>query len=172
MVYQVNIESISININDKVRNTILKRLETYDFPYVTSVENKNALRNVFKQYFEEKKSFLWLKGQISHIATKSRGIVPTAMTESNRLHTGGLGDLLLSKGITKCVTVHSYGLEGMSSRCKKNIDGKTLDIKEIIKNSFPDSISDLNKDIPMIPQHVNCRHVMAPLEKDEKVITS
>jgi len=166
MPYNVNVLRISTDINEEVRKAILKRLQTYDFRVVTSVSNKTALRNVFKEYFEKQRSFEWLKSTISPIAEKKRGIVATAMTEPNRLHTGGLADVLLAKGDTNCTTIHSYGTEPMSARCKKNIDDKILNINEILTNSFPSSVSDLNKDIPMIPQHVNCRHVMAPLEKN------
>ena len=107
-----------------------------------------------------------MKSAISPIAEKRRGIVTTAMTEPNRLHTGGLADVLLAKGEKNCTTIHSYGAESMSVTCKRNIDNKILNINEILTNSFPSSVSDLNKDIPMIPQHANCRHVMAPLEKN------
>lgn len=163
MTYNVNVESIAIDIDDKVRNAILTRLETYDFPYVSTVPNKTALRELFKKHFKEKHTIDWLKGQLEGMVTSRRGIVPIAMTETNRLHTGGLADVLLSEGKTQCTTVHSYGMEGMSSKCGSNLEGKTLDIREILVNSFPSSTSELSRDIPMIPQHVNCRHVMSPL---------
>lgn len=55
----------------------------------------------------------------------------------------------------------------MSPVCRRNLEGKQLDIEEIIKNSFPKKYEDLRRtDIPMIPQHVNCRHVMAPIEEE------
>lgn len=161
--YKVNVESITIDIDEKVRAAILKRLETYDFPYVTTVPNKIALRELFKIHFQEKHTIDWLKGQLEDLVTSRRGIVPIAMTETNRLHTGGLADVLLSEGKTQCTTVHSYGEEGMSSKCRTNLEGKTLDIKQVLANSFPSSFGGLNSDVPMIPQHVNCRHVMAPL---------
>ncbi len=162
MTYNVNVESISIDINDQVRGTILQRLEKYDFPYVTSVTAKSVLKKIFQTYFENKESFSWLKGQISSIA-KPRGVVPIAMTETNRLHTGGLADILLAEGEKQCTTIHSYGDVSIAASCIKHIHEKTLDIKEILENSFPNSISGLNNDVPMIPQHPNCRHVMAPL---------
>lgn len=163
MIYNVNVERIALDIDEQVRSAILKRLETYDFPYVTTVTNKAALRELFRKYFQEKHTIDWLKGQLENLVTSRRGIVPIAMTETNRLHTGGLADVLLAKGETRCTTVHSYGMEGMSIKCGTHLDGKTLDINEILRNSFPTSVSDLSKDIPMIPQHVNCRHVMAPV---------
>ena len=88
------------------------------------------------------------------------------MTETNRVHTKGLGTVLLRQGHSKCKTIHTYSLvTPMSPTCRINLEGKILDIQEIIYNSFPNNIDDLNnKNIPMIPQHVNCRHVMAPLE--------
>lgn len=162
MTYNVNVENISFDINKEVRSAILQRLEKYDFPYVTSVTDKSALQKIFQTYFENKESFASLKDQIRGIANKPRGIVPTAMTEPNRLHTGGLADFLLAKGETKCTTIHSYGAVPIAHSCIKHIHEKTLDIKEILKNSFPESISGLNSDVPMIPQHPNCRHVMAP----------
>lgn len=165
MTYKVNVESIAIDISENVREAILKRLDTYDFPYVTTVSSKESLREIFKKYFTEKHTIDWLKNEISKISTNRRGIVPIAMTETNRLHTGGLADVLLSEGKTQCTTVHSYGMEGMSIQCKTHLDGKTLDIAEVLQNSFPISTSDLRLNIPMIPQHVNCRHVMAPSEK-------
>ena len=164
MTYNVNVESIAIDVNDKVRSAILARLETYDFPYVSTVPNKVALRELFKKYFKEKHTIDWLKVQLESLVTSRRGIVPIAMTETNRLHTGGLADVLLSEGKTQCTTVHSYGDEGMSPKCRMNLEGKTLDIRQVLTNSFPSSFSGLNSNVSMIPQHVNCRHVMAPLE--------
>lgn len=164
MTYNVNVKSIAIDIDDEVRNAILRRLETYDFPYVSTVQNKPALRELFKKHFQERHTIDWLKGQLESLVTSRRGIVPIAMTETNRLHTGGLSDVLLSKGKTQCTTVHTYGMEGMSPNCRNNLEGRTSDIREILANSFPRSTNDLSRNIPMIPQHVNCRHVMAPLE--------
>lgn len=95
-----------------------------------------------------------------------RGVAAVAWCETNRLHTMGLGTVLLSKGIKKCTTVHSYGRRPMSPVCHNNLEGKQLDIQEVINNSFPKRYEDLMRtDIPMIPQHPNCRHVMAPIEE-------
>ena len=170
MTYNVNIDTLSQDINDEVRSAILTRITKYDFPYVSTIPNKVALRDVFKDHFENKRSLAWLEGQLSRLITSKRGITPTARTETNRLHTGGLADVLILKGETKCTTVHSYGMTGMSPKCQNNIDGKTLDIKAILVDSFPKSIADLNKDVPMIPQHVSCRHVMAPL--NDKILNN
>jgi len=78
----------------------------------------------------------------------------------------GLGAVLLSRGEKKCRTIHSYGYTSpMSLICRNNLEGKQLEIEQIIKNSFPKNYAELSRtDIPMIPQHVNCRHVMAPIE--------
>ena len=95
-----------------------------------------------------------------------RGANAAARSETNRLHTKGLGTVLLKQGQTKCKTIHTYSYTTtMSEECRRNLEGKTLDIEEIITNSFPANIKSLNKkDLPMIPQHPNCRHVMSPLE--------
>jgi len=54
----------------------------------------------------------------------------------------------------------------MGTACRINLEGKILDIKEVLNNSFPATIDGLRRtDVPMIPQHINCRHVMAPIEK-------
>ena len=163
MVYNVKIGSIAQDINNEVRNSILLRLQTYDFPYVSTVPAKKALQNVFRDHFTNKRSLEWLESQIAPLAVRKRGVKPTAWNETNRLHTGGLADVLLSKGETQCTTIHTYGKSRMDSICRKHIEGKTLEIKTILENSFPKATSDLNKDVPMIPQHVNCRHVMAPI---------
>ncbi|MCE2507244.1 MAG: hypothetical protein J4F36_12420 [Nitrosopumilaceae archaeon] len=56
----------------------------------------------------------------------------------------------------------------MSSVCIKNIENKILDIDEVLSNTFPQERLDiLKKDVPMIPQHVNCRHVMSPINEFE-----
>jgi len=165
MTYDVNVESIAQDISDEVKESILNRLSTYNFPYVSTIPNKNALREVFKEYFTKRKDFDWLKNEISKLVTNKRGIVPTAMTESNRLHTGGLGDLLLKKGQTRCMTIHSYGdTSKIDYKCLKHIHNGELEINIILQNSFPDSVDGLREDVPMIPQHVNCRHVMSPLD--------
>jgi len=168
MAYNVNVVSIAEDVPVVVQKSILTRLESYDFPFVSTVPDKKALRSVFTDYFQNRRNFSWLKNEISKLVTKKQGIVSTAMTETNRLHTGGLSDVLLSKGITKCTTVHSYGMTPISPKCRKHIHEKELNIETILKNSFPEKFSGLNADIPMIPEHVSCRHVMAPL--DESVL--
>ena len=88
-----------------------------------------------------------------------------AFTEPNRIHTMVLGDMLLSKGISQCKTTHTYGMEQMSPVCQANLEGKLLDIKEVLSNTCPPTYQDLLRiDCCMIPQHVNCRHVMSPPE--------
>lgn|SRR4030042_252658 len=166
MTYKVRIEHIAEDIDDKVRNAILEYLPNYNFTYSTTVTNKEALKKIFIEHFQKRHSLDWLKEQIFRIAINRRGVAPIALCETNRLHTRGLGTVLLSKGQTKCTTVHTYSYTTpMSNDCRRNLEGKTLDIKEIITNSFPQKVEDLNrKDIAMIPQHYNCRHVMAPLE--------
>ena len=167
MTYNVRVESISQDISDEVRDAILEFLQIYDFPYVTTVRNKAALNQVFIEHFQKRTTLDWLKKQVFRLTDRPdlRSTTAIAMTETNRLHTKGLGTVLLAKGQTKCKTIHTYGKTPMSSACRNNLEVETLDIQEVITNSFPKSIDDLNrKDIPMIPQHPNCRHVMAPLE--------
>jgi len=88
MAYKVNVESIAEDVPDVIQKYILKRLELYDFPYASTVPDKKALRAVFKEYFEKRTGFSWLKSAITPLVTSRRGIVPIAMTETNRLHTG------------------------------------------------------------------------------------
>jgi len=166
MTYTVRIDTIAQDINDEVRNAILEFLPNFDFPYTTTVTNKEALRKVFIEQFQRRHSLDWLIQQIYGLNNNMRGATAAARTETNRLHTKALGTILLSKGETQCKTIHTYGYTTpMSDMCRKNLEGKILDIKEIITNSFPTTIEGLNrKDIPMIPQHANCRHIMAPLE--------
>ena len=166
MTYKVRVDYIAQDISDEVRDAILKFLPSYDFPYSTSVPNKASLRQVFTEHFQKRHSLDWLKEQILRISPSRSGYAAVALCETNRLHTKGLGTVLLAQGQTRCRTIHTYGYTTpMSPACRSNLEGKILDIREIITNSFPKNISDLNrKDIPMIPQHINCRHVMAPLE--------
>ncbi|MFC1987388.1 hypothetical protein ACFLVH_02450 [Chloroflexota bacterium] len=166
MTYKVRADSIAQDISDDVKNAILEFLPSYDFPYVTSVTNKVALKQVFTEHFEKRTSFDWLKKQIYRLTNNRRGVAAVAWCETNRLHTKALGNILLAQGRTKCKTIHSYGdTTPMSLECRNNLEGKTLDIREVITNSFPENIDGLNKKaIPMIPQHFNCRHIMAPLE--------
>ncbi len=120
---------------------------------------------MFIRHFTTRSSIDQLKRDIRRLVSSLRGVTPIAMCETNRLHTKGLGTVLLRKGQTNCTTVHTYGQTPMSPECRRNLEGKILDIEEVIMNSFPEKISDLNrKDVPMIPQHMNCRHIMAPLE--------
>jgi hypothetical protein len=171
MPYNVRTNRIAQDIDDDVRESILKFLEKYDFPYVTSVIDKSALRAVFIEHFKNRHDLEWLKQGVYALARREgrslRGVAAVAWSETNRLHTMGLGTLLLSKGIKKCTTVHSYGRIPMSLACRNNLEGKLLDIQEVIGNSFPKKYEDLMRtDVPMIPQHVNCRHVMAPIEEE------
>lgn len=168
MLYKVRADRIAQDIDDEVQKQILEFLKTYNFPYVTAVLNKSALRDVFMEHFKNRHELEWLKQQVYALATTKdlRGVAAVAWCETNRLHTMGLGRLLLSKGKKKCTTVHSYGNRPMSQACRDNLEGKTLDIQQIIDNSFPKKYEDLlRRDIPMIPQHPNCRHVMAPIEE-------
>lgn len=171
MSYNVRVDRIAQEIDDEVQKLILEFLKTYKFPYVRSIMNKSALREVFIEHFKNRHNLAWLKQRLYYLARQEgkslRGIAAGAWSETNRLHTAGLGNLLLSKGIKKCTTVHSYGSRPMSPVCRRNLEGKQLDIEEIIKNSFPKKYEDLRRtNIPMIPQHVNCRHVMAPIEEE------
>lgn len=162
MAHDVNVESISHDIDEEVRRSIISFLQTYDFPYVTIVLDKNKLRQIFMEHFTNRRSLDWLKDGINSVAHKKIGVATVAMTETNRVHTAGLANLLLSKGILTCKTVHSYGRKGMSVECRRNLEGKMLDVGEILKNTFPSRLVDLDrKDVPMIPQHMNCRHVMS-----------
>lgn len=172
MPYNVRADRIAQDIDDDVRERILKFLDTYDFPYVTSVRDKSGLLAVFIEHFKNRHSLRWLRERVYALARREgrdlRGVAAVAWSEPNRLHTMGLGTLLLSKGIKKCTTVHSYGRRPMSPVCRNNLEGKQLDIQEVINNSFPKKYEDLMRtDVPMIPQHVNCRHVMAPIEEEE-----
>lgn len=166
MTYKVRIDTIAQDISDEVRDAILEFLPNFNFPYTTTVTNKEALKKVFIEHFQKRHSLDWLIQQIYRLNNNMRGATATARSETNRLHTKALGNILLSKGETQCKTTHTYGYTTpMSDVCRKNLEGKILDIKEMIENSFPQNINGLNrKDIAMIPQHANCRHVMAPLE--------
>ena len=165
MKYRVRVESIARDISDEVKAAILNFLPSYYFPYSTTVTDKEALQRIFIEHFQERHSLDWLKGMIEKLSHNPRGASATAWCETSRLHTKGLGTVLLAQGQAKCVTIHTYGNTPMSQACRDNLEGKILDIKEVIANSFPENVEDLNRtDIPMIPQHFNCRHVMAPIE--------
>ncbi len=166
--YNVRADSIAQAIDYGVRQAIMGFLRTYDFPYVTSVGNKSALREVFIEHFRTKHSLDWLKDRVYTLATSKdlRGVATVAWSETNRLHTIGLGKALLSKGKETCTTVHSYGDSPMSEECRTNLEGKILHIQDIINNSFPKTRDELSRrDIAMVPQHWNCRHVLAPVEE-------
>jgi len=182
--YNVQAELIAIQIDDEVKNRILDFLKTYDFPYVKSIKNKPALREIFVEHFENRHNLKWLKNEINAVARREdlspADLETIALSETNRLHTQGLGSLLLSKGIKKCTTENSYGTRAMCESCWKNLEGeprvinditvkskpKILDIEQVIKNSFPTCYGDLMRtDVPMIPQCPNCFHTMAPLEE-------
>ena len=172
MPYKVRVDSIAQDIDKEVQESLLGFLKIYDFPYVTSITNKKALHEVFVEHFTNRHNLDWLKRSLYKLAGLEGGnlggVAACAWSETNRIHTMGLGSVLLSKGIKKCTTVHSYGYSRpMSPVCRQNLEGKELDIQEIIDNSFPKTYQDLKRiDIPMVPQHVNCRHVMAPIEKE------
>jgi len=170
MVYNVRVDSIARDIDVDVQKVILDFLPTYDFQYVTCIKDKNALRGTFSEYFKNRRDLAWLKHSVYILANRegrnTRGVAACAWCEPNRLHTFGLGTVLLSKGIKSCRTIHSYGYSvPMSPICHNNLEGKQLDVRQVIDNSFPKTYAELTRqDIPMIPQHVNCRHVMAPIE--------
>lgn len=170
MVYNVRVDSIARDIDAEVQTAILGFLGTYDFPYVTCIKNKTALRGLFTEYFKNRHDLAWLRQGVYVLAQREdkdlRGVAACAWCEPNRIHTFGLGNVLLSKGTKQCCTVHSYGYSSpMSPICRNNLEGKQLEIEQVIKNSFPKTYGELKRtDIPMIPQHVNCRHVMAPIE--------
>jgi hypothetical protein len=110
--YNVNVESIAIDISDLVRKQILLFLEDYAFPYSSSINDKQVAGEVLVEHFRKRKSIGWLREQLSLICYKRRGIEMNARGETNRLHTMGLGRVLLGMGLSKCTTVHSYGISG------------------------------------------------------------
>jgi len=125
--YNVRAEHIAEDVSDEVRALILEFLKTYDFPYVTTIRNKTTLRNAFMEYFKDRHNPEWLKQKVYELAKVEgrpnlRGVAAVAWCETNRLHTMGLGRLLLSRGIRKCTTVHSYGRTHMSSVCQANLE--------------------------------------------------
>lgn len=166
MAYTVRIESLAQDVPDVIKDSILLFLKTYDFPYVSSVQDKSELRNLFLDHFTNRKSLDSLVNTIKNIASKPQYATSVAWTETNRVHTAGLTNVLKSKDQTKCKAIHTYGETSMSSTCVTNLEGKILDIDMVLANTFPESRADiLKKDVPMIPQHVNCRHVMSPIDK-------
>jgi hypothetical protein len=180
--YNVQVEYIAKQIDEEVKAKILDFLENWDFPYVQPISNKTALKTIFKKHFEERHTLKWLQNEIVALAKQedvdSDQVRTVALSETNRLHTMGLGSVLLSKGIRKCTTENSYGTRPMSEACWRNLEGKPkvvnnitvkskpkiLDIQEIINNSFPEKSSELERtDIPMIPQNSSCYHIMVPV---------
>lgn len=61
MTYKVRVDNIAQDISDEVRDEILTFLTSYDFPYVTTVANKTALKQVFIEHFQNRTSLDWLK---------------------------------------------------------------------------------------------------------------
>lgn len=47
MPYPVRIESLAQDVPDIIKESILSFLKTYDFPYVSSVQDKSGLRDLF-----------------------------------------------------------------------------------------------------------------------------
>lgn len=178
MSYNVRADRIAQDIDDDVQKTILDFLKTYDFQYATCIDDKEALRDLFIEHFRDRHNLAWLKQRLYKLASiegkNLRGIASCAWTETNRLHTMGLGRVILSKGMTRCTTVHTYGRpKSMTDVCTRNLEGKEFDIQEILNNTFPRTLKETTRtDIPMIPQHLNCRHVMAPVQKERQLITT
>ena len=171
MPYAVMADRIAQDIPEGVRSQILDFLSTYDFPYVTTVSesNKERLKDIFREHFVDRHDLPWLRDQISSIALP-RGVAPIAFTETNRMHTRGLGQLLLNRGETACKTIHSYGSGTMQPVCIANLEGRALNISEILRNTFPADIRELSRnDVPMVPQHPNCRHVLSPFRDDMQI---
>lgn len=165
MPYIVRIEFLAKDVPEIVKTSILTFLKTYDFPYVSSVQNKSKLRDLFIDHFTNRRSLDSLVSAIKNIASKPQYATSVAWTETNRIHTAGLANVLESKDQTKCKVIHTYGETSMSPACRVNLEGKILDIDTVLKNTFPASRTDILKtDVPRIPQHVNCRHVMSPID--------
>ena len=165
MAYSVSIDRIAEDVPTEVRDEILLFLLDYGFPYVATVSDNERLRAVYSSHFTNRQTLDWLKDRLEQISSSRRGVVAIALTETNRIHTWGLSKVLLRKGQTKCTTTHSYGVGyEMSPACIANLEGRELDIREILGNTFPADVRELQRvDIPMVPQHVNCRHVLSPI---------
>lgn len=54
MPYNVRADRIAQDINDEVKKSILDFLKTYGFPYVTTIADKSALREVFIEHFKNR----------------------------------------------------------------------------------------------------------------------
>lgn len=170
MSYPVKIESISRDIPLEVRKSILKEVETYTFPNVGCFRNKDRLREIFKRYFKRPTSLRYLKRQLYSLAIREGipklGIASIGWTEINKLHTLGLGRLLLERGIFECQATHTKGYTPTSYLCRRQLENKTLNVITILNNTLPGS--GYLRENTRIPQHYNCRHIMAPLNKDLK----
>jgi len=167
--YNVRVNHIAEDVPAAIQAELIDFVSKYDFPHVTAITDKAWLREAFTEYFRNRHTYEWLKAQAYAKARAEgrdlRGVAAVSMCEPNRIHTGALGNYLLKKGQTKCRTIHTYGIDPMQPSCRMNLEGKILDIKTVLVHSFPAAYDDLKRtDIPMIPQHVNCRHVMAPLD--------
>ncbi len=163
--YSVRVDRIAEDVPVEVRDEILVLLRDYGFPFVATVSDKERLTAIYSNHFTNRQTLDWLKDQLEQISSTQRGVVAIALTETNRLHTWGLAQVLLKRGQTKCTTNHSYGVgHQMSPTCVANLEGRELDVGEILANTFPSDARELKRiDIPMVPQHVNCRHVLAPI---------
>jgi len=195
MVYSVHIDYIAFQIDDEVQEKILEFIKTYAFPYITEIKNKDGLKEAFTEHFEKCTQLKDLAEDIAYLAKKEglkldvteslsgmkkKTAMGIARTETNRLHTMGLGQVLLSKGIRKCTTENFYGTEPIPEASWKNLESepqtinditvkgkpKIFDIEEILKNTFPDDPKNLERnDVPMIPQVFNGRHIMVPIKE-------
>lgn len=181
--YNVQVEYIAIQIGDEIKERILTFLQAYEFPYIKSLNDKSELKKIFIEHFTQRatlKSLIKkLDDQLQKENIRNISAREIALLETNRLHTRGLGDLLLSKGMEKCTTENSYGTRPMHKNCWNNLENppevinnitvkgkpKILNIKEILKNSFPLTYEETKRtDVPMIPQTVNCYHIIVPIE--------
>jgi hypothetical protein len=166
MPYPVRSDHIAEDIDEDVRREILSFLQTYQFRYVTTVMNRGDLISRFTDYFTNRRTLDWLVWQIAPIVSRQSNGTRIATSESNRLHTWGLGRVLLNRGEHECTTIHTANSgTPMCQACVANLDGRRLNIDAIIRNTFPATAVELNRgDIPMVPQHPNCGHVLAPIE--------
>ena len=166
--YSVKVDTLAQDIPDEAQKEILGFLQAYDFPYVSTVPDKVRLRSIFIDYFTNRWTLDWLKHEFEQIPSGSgrQSAIAISLMESNRLHTWGMGRVLKKKGQTRCITVHHSGRPTETGcACQINLEGKDLNMDEILANTFPVDVGALKRtDIPMVPQHVNCRHILAPLE--------
>lgn len=68
MTYNVRVDRIAQDIDDEVQKSILEFLKTYKFPYVRSIMNKSALREVFIEHFKNRHNLAWLKQRLYYLA--------------------------------------------------------------------------------------------------------